>query len=224
VGVAIEPHAGLRGELQLFLHDYHALLFPELALERAAGCEGDFVASGAACSVSAAYPRASAWSYGAELLVSRPLSERVSGWISYTLSRSRAEDEAGEPFTPRFDLRHLANVVLRVRIISGLTVGARAFARSGQVVTEVADTGQRVARRLPGFYRLDARTSWAWTTSFAELELSLEWANLTFTREPLGFACGLDVTTAQRPPPDSTCSVRYAPALVIPNLGLRAKF
>jgi hypothetical protein len=111
-----------------------------------------------------------------------------------------------------------------VRIIAGLSVAARAFVRSGQVITEPADTGQRVARRLPGFYRLDARASWAWTTSFAELELSLEWANLTFTREPLGFACGLDVTTARRPPPDASCSVRYAPALVIPNAGLRAQF
>jgi len=224
VGVAIESDAALRGELQLFLHDYDALLFPELALERATGCGGDFTRLGAPCSGSATYPRASARSYGAELLLSRPESERVSGWISYTLSRSHAEDEAGQAFTPRFDLRHLANLVLRVRIISGLSVGARAFARSGQVVTEGADTGQRVARRLPGFYRFDARASWAWSTSVAELELSLEWANLTFTREPLGFACGLDVTTARRPPPDSTCSVRYAPALVIPNLGLRAQF
>jgi hypothetical protein len=48
--------------------------------------------------------------------------------------------------------------------------------------------------------------------------------NLSFTREPLGFACGLDVTLAGRPPPDASCRVRYAPALVIPNLGLRAQF
>jgi hypothetical protein len=36
--------------------------------------------------------------------------------------------------------------------------------------------------------------------------------------------CGLDVTDRNRPAPESTCTVEYAPALFFPNLGLRAEF
>jgi hypothetical protein len=222
VGVAAAVGDAFRGELQLYAHRYADLLFPELALEKAASCDQTPWAS--VCVNPGTYPRATALAYGAEVMLRSSAHERLSGWITYTLGRATAESDAGFEFTPRFDLRHVGNLVLRYRVFGGFSVGGRAFARSGQVITQVAETGQRVARRLPGFYRLDARVVYAWTASFAELELSLEWLNLAFTREPLSFSCGLDVTIAYRPPPDETCRVRYAPPLVIPNLGLRAQF
>jgi hypothetical protein len=222
VGVAADVGDVLRGELQFYAHRYADLLFPELALEKAASC--DDAPWAMVCEDPAPYPRATALAYGMELMLRSSARERLSGWLTYTLARATAESDAGFAFTPRFDMRHVGNLVLRYRVFDGFSVGGRAFARSGQVITQVAETGQRVARRLPEFYRFDARAAYTWTASFAELELSLEWLNLGFAREPLGFSCGLDVTTAHRPPPDDTCRVRYAPALVLPNVGLRAQF
>jgi hypothetical protein len=152
LGAAAEPFEGLRAELQLYAHRYGNLLFPELALEEAAACARPYTlpSDDNLCDQPAPYPRASALAYGLEVMLRSSARHRLSGWLAYTLGRATAEADAGFAFTPSFDLRHVGNLVLHYRVFGGFSLGARSFVRSGQVMSRVVETGQRVARRLPG--------------------------------------------------------------------------
>jgi hypothetical protein len=162
--------------------------------------------------------RIDGYSYGGELFLKRPFTERLSGWLSYTLAFSAVADVAGLPYTPSWDVRHVGNLVLHWEMGGGFSSGARLQARSGKVQADfVLDNALHLARnerRLPGFARLDLELAYAWHPSWGKLRVSLEWFNATFAREPLQYVC-----TGS----PSKCSVTYLPAIVFPNLGLRGE-
>ncbi|GAB3760498.1 TonB-dependent receptor [Spirosoma pomorum] len=82
------------------------------------------------------------WSSGLELLVQKKAASdwlpRWSGWVGYTLSRTRwqfAELNGGRPFYPRYDRRHDASVVLLFDLSPTMTLGSTWVYGSGNALT-----------------------------------------------------------------------------------------
>ena len=115
--------------------------------------------------------------YGLEMLVRKELTERFSGWIAYTLSRS---DRIDRPGLPRrlfdFDQTHNLTVIASYRFASHWQIGARERIISGNPDTPVIGSrylanfdaylpvyGPSNSRRLPVFHQLDVRIDRTWT-------------------------------------------------------------
>jgi hypothetical protein len=188
--------------------------------------DGEIVGADSGCVPFAAPDplRIDAHSEGLEVFLRRAISERVSGFASYTLARVRGAYEGLE--RPTYDTRHQADIALRVRPTPRWQVGARLHARSGRparhtaavVDAEYRVTIQRHTLTLPPFARLDLQASYSWPTSFGAMTLTTEWVNVTFAREPVGAACSNADGIA------TGCEPTYAPRMVLPSIGLRAEF
>ncbi len=157
--------------------------------------------------------RATVSAAGLELHVSRPVTNRLGGFISYTLSRS--EQSSREQKSPSgFDRTHVLQTALSYEIGPGFRVGARAVAYSG--VPELNLEGSphfTASRRGSPFFRLDLRAEkrfrigrrgyWA---------LIGEILNATSTREVVRLDCG------------EVCRERSAGPVVLPSVGVEAGF
>lgn len=170
-------------------------------------------------------PTADGESYGMELFLRRDLTERLSGFISYTLSYANAVARDGTRFTPQADVRHVLNTVLQYDLGGGFKLGMRMHFRTGKMAVNTIFNSTllsftRLEQRLPAFFRLDLRASYAWNVSFGRLEAFLGLQNATFSRE----ATNRDCFPAMDNSDGVVCSVDYQPFIVLPNAGLRADF
>jgi hypothetical protein len=214
-GVGWDTPLDLRAELQLFAHRYTNLVFVDALL-----LDESFrtICGSIDCGGMQVQDRVDGNSYGAEVFLRRPPTERISGFASYTLAFAAIEDVAGVPYTPTWDVRHVGNLVLHWEIGAGFSTGARLHARSGKLQGEfVVDDAlhlSRDERRLPWFTRLDLQVAYAWRPSWGRMRVSLEWFNATLAREPESILC-----TGQ----PRMCEVRYLPAIFFPNLGVRGE-
>jgi hypothetical protein len=216
-GIGWDTPLELRVELQGFLHYYQNLVFIDaLVLDESF----DMICKSGAidCGGVELEDRIDGFSYGGEVFIKRPLTETLSGWLSYTLAWSDVDDVAGVPYTPTWDVRHVGNLVLQWDVGGGFSLGARGHVRSGKLHGEfLIDEQLRLhhdEHRLPWFGRVDATTAYQWSTSWGRMRVSLEWFNLSFTREPIDLVC----TGEPR-----TCRTIYLPAIYFPNLGLRGE-
>lgn len=226
-GVRIELPLDVRLESNLYFQYLTRNLFPDLVLDTAESCDSLPVQiAELAPRCRDRYPRASAVAYGLELFLHRNMTERLSGWLSYTLGWANAHADEGYSFTPSFDVRHLANLVLQYTIVDGFEVGARLHFRTGKManMTFLRDGPIRYEQRLPAFVRADVMLGYRWHTSWAKLRLALEWWNLTFSREATGIQCTEGPEIGRNPLKATPCKVTYAPAIFLPNIGLRADF
>jgi hypothetical protein len=226
-GVSIDLPLDVRLETNLYFQYLTRNLFPDLVLDTAESCDSlPIQIADRAARCQDRYPRASAIAYGLEVFLHRDMTERLSGWLSYTLGWADAHADEGYSFTPSFDVRHLANLVLQYSIVEGFEVGARLHFRTGKManMTFLRDSPIRYEQRLPAFGRVDVMFGYRWQTSWAKLRLALEWWNLTLSREATGIQCTDGVDTARNPLSATPCEVTYAPAIFLPNLGLRADF
>lgn len=174
---------------------------------------------GVRCMEKPNFARISARAYGSEWLIRRASSERISGWLSYTLSKASARSENGKVLTPNFDVRHVANLVAQWRISKGWHVALRGMVQSGRfpIGTNLMDDPRKKAR-LPPFVRGDLQVSRTWQKRWGELRLTLDWLNFTLQREPLSWDCS-------KRPPGQKCKVQNAGfPITIPLLGLRATY
>ncbi|MEM9191047.1 MAG: TonB-dependent receptor [Myxococcota bacterium] len=223
---ALQAEAGFRWdvgssislEAQGFFHRYTGLLLPDLFVGEDACPDGLTVCEG----LSEPSPRVDGFSYGAEIFVRRDPSERISGFLSYTLARAEIQDRV--EYTPSYDVRHVLNAAARLTIVEGFDVGLRFHLRSGRplgvfYLQSPELTIERHEQRLPTFYRVDVQVGYAWRTSWGQLRLSLEWFNLTWNREPSDISC-----PESRLSDPGFCPVEYLPAIVAPNVGLRGTF
>ncbi len=226
-GAALELGQGLHLQSQLYLQRFFNMILPEAVLtaERTCGLL-PLAADGVFGCDRQSSPRSSVWAYGLELFLRRDVSKALSGWLSYTLGWADARSEQGQAYRPSFDIRHVVNLVLQYRLPAGFSLGGRLFYRSGKVVTYDFVRAQPISyqQRLPGFFRGDAELAYSWTTSWARLRLALEWLNVTLSREAVDIACHDGVQTGKNPLSATPCTVRYAPAIFFPSLGLRARF
>jgi hypothetical protein len=216
IGVGWDTPLRFRAELQFFYHRYSNLVFTDTLLLKDSL---DTICSRIDCMGVGVPDRIQGTSYGAELFLRRPISERLSGFVSYTLAFSHVENVAGLPYTPTWDVRHVANVVLQWQTESGISAGLRWFVRSGKMTGEYLPSLSqsaltRVEQRLPWFTRLDLETAYAWLTDWGRMRVALEWFNVTLSREPQDAMCG---------GLSGMCRTRYLPAIFFPNLSVRGE-
>jgi hypothetical protein len=214
-GVGWDTPLDLRAEIQFFLHGYKNLVFTDTLF---LGDSFDMICENIDCMGASVPSRIDGLSYGLEVFLKRPITEALSGFVSYTVAWSAIDHIAGLPYTPTWDVRHVANVVLQWQIGAGFSAGLRWFFRSGKVQGDfsVGDRLQltRDETRLPGFSRLDLEVAYAWKTFWGRMRVALEWFNATLTREPQDLLCeGVP----------RSCRVRYLPAIFFPNLSVRGE-
>jgi hypothetical protein len=197
IGAGYQLTRSTRLEVQGYVHHYDDLLLPELLQDAAVPDDPPLVSANA---------------YGIETFLRRDLTEKLSGWISYTIAGAVADSGADlvGKFRPDFDVRHVINTVLSWRVWRGLTLGGRMQARSGRVVEQL---NQNYTQRLPWFVRIDARIGYSWPGRFAAMTAYFEWLNVSMRAEYLDADCLL-----------ATCRAKAAPVITLPNLGVRAEF
>jgi hypothetical protein len=153
-----------------------------------------------------------ALSYGVELMLRRPVSERLHGWLSYSLSRSLRAVGGGVVAPSDWDQRHVFNLVAGYRW-NRTTFGGRVHFNTGRPYL-IADYSQAYVERLPAFFQLDLRIDRRIVFDAWALELYAELANATLTRQV--YSLGTNYNG-----PDST---KDSFRLVIPSLGLHGEF
>jgi TonB family protein len=165
--------------------------------------------------------------YGAELFLRRDFTERLGGFLSYTLSRADRERDSATNLST-FDRPHVLSVVLGYDLGAGYRLGGRFFAESGRPYTVACPTpdcgpanvanaprvAYLVAGRLPMFSRLDVRFEKKWRLGdSASIAATFEWFNALLAKEldtinwtPRGL-----VTTGRSP-------------LTLPSVGVEASY
>ncbi|MGC4092758.1 MAG: TonB-dependent receptor [Polyangiaceae bacterium] len=173
--------------------------------------------------------------YGLELLLRRSLSERLSGMVSYTLSRSVREShflrldgtEAVATVPSEFDRTHLLNAVLSYELGRGWRVGSRLVFYSGapysKLVGNLAAPPYN-AYRDPAFVRLDVRLEKRWQVGPEQWwAFVLEGQNVTLSKEAntMGLDCRGDITPSAY---TTQCTRGKIGPIALPSVGLEAFF
>jgi hypothetical protein len=173
VGFGRKALPGVEVELTGYLHLYSLTDLRDPALAKPDPLASDFLI------------RREARSYGLEVMIRRPASERLYGWIAYTLSQSQRAMGGGVIGPSDWDQRHILNAVAGYRI-AAYTLGLRAHYNSGRpVLINGAVTGAQAETfvRLPAFYQLDLRAERRFLFDAFTLAAYVEVVNTTLTRE-----------------------------------------
>jgi hypothetical protein len=134
--------------------------------------------------------------YGFELFLRRDFTERLGGFVSYTLSRADRERGTQEQLST-FDRPHVLSVVLGYDLGKGYRFGGRYYMESGRPYTIACPTPDcgsltgvppstpyLVSGRFPIFSRLDVRFEKRWTFAKGQwVAATFEWFNALLARE-----------------------------------------
>jgi hypothetical protein len=157
--------------------------------------------------------RATVSAAGLEVSLTRPVTNRLGGFLSYTLSRS--EQSSGDQKSPSgFDRAHILQMALSYEVGPGFRVGARTVLYSGVPELNLAGTPHFTAsRRGSPFFRLDLRAEKRFRIGRTGYwGLIAEILNATSTRETVRLDCG------------EVCRERTAGPVVLPSIGVEAGF
>jgi hypothetical protein len=200
-------------EWQLTENTHGQLTLFQTALFAGSDPIGLFQLDNSDISVDAATARVTAHTYGMEVYLKRDLTERLGGFMSYTLSRStRSTARLAGPSS--VDRTHVLNLAAAYRLSDSWRAGARFVFYSG-VPSEVAYP--RAAQRPPRgpmFYRLDWRLEKRWPlgeTGFWALVAEVQ--NTTLHKETLDVSCYA-----------YGCDTETIGPVTVPSLGLEASF
>jgi hypothetical protein len=173
--------------------------------------------------------------YGVEVLLRRPLSKRLSGWLSYTLSRSTREEhfvtlsggDAVATVASDYDRTHVLNAILAYDLGLRWRAGARFVFLSGAPYSNLAGNVPIPPyndHRDPPFYRVDVRLEKRWSLGQAGyIAFIAEGQNVTLNKEVTPF--GLSCTGSASPQGQTTqCSHASIGPVTIPSLGVEASF
>jgi outer membrane receptor protein involved in Fe transport len=237
-GAEIELPLDFRLTSTLFLHDYLGLN------DATATCLGNGTTVPSAsdnCLAQQVRGRA----YGLEILARRDLTKRISGWVSYTLSRSTRETHgvaydgppqngSGAPVVTsttalqeipaEFDRTHVLNVLGAVDLGRHWRAGARLFLYTGRPYSPTVQ-GVPVppynSERLPTFYRIDVRLEKRWR-AFGDgyVAFVVEGMNVTLTKEAIAAQCTSNGTLV--PLKYDTCTPEYIGPVTVPSIGVEA--
>jgi hypothetical protein len=148
--------------------------------------------------------------YGFELLLKRRLTQRLGGFLSYTLSRSTRSYERRR-YVAAFDRTHVANAAAAYDLGRGFRVGGRVVFYTGLPTPAVADTS---STRLPAFFRLDVRGEKKFRLGERmHLSIVAEWLNATLSKEAVTTTCTLQ-----------GCEAQMIGPITIPSLGVEGAF
>ncbi|UQA59293.1 TonB family protein [Polyangium aurulentum] len=156
-------------------------------------------------------------SLGLEVFLKRRLTERLGGYVSYTLSRTtRAINR--ENFVPRFDRTHVLNAAVSWDPGRGWRLGSRFVFYTGLPITRdnpyvpLAPELEGETRLAP-FFRIDARIEKRWTIGKRGwISLVLEMLNATLSEEQIALDCR------------DTCKPQSIGPVSIPSLGVEGGF
>lgn len=174
--------------------------------------------------------------YGVELLLRRSFSERISGLLAYTLSRSVRTAhfvtlEGGDVVATvpsDFDRTHVLNAILSVDLGRHWRAGGRFVFYTGAPYSELAGNvpvPPYHGYRDPNFYRLDVRLEKRWHFEHGRsLAFVVEGQNVTLSKE--ANTLGLDCRGTMNPEGYSTttCERDMLGPITIPSLGLEGNF
>jgi TonB family protein len=134
--------------------------------------------------------RASGQAVGFELFLKRPLTARLGGFVSYTLSRS-LRSLANATFPSAFDRTHVASAALAYDLGKRWRAGTRIVFYSGVPKTQpsrglIVPSPELHPERDPAFFRLDLRVEKRWLIgSRGWLSLVFEVLNTTLSKETI---------------------------------------
>ena len=174
--------------------------------------------------------------YGLELLVRAPFSNRLSGWLSYTLSRSTREAHfatrtGGETIATvpsEFDRTHVLNTSISYLLGRGWRAGGRFVFYTGTPYS-ARDGSWPVppynAYRTPAFFRVDVRLEKRWRLGeTGSLAFVLEGLNVTMSKEVTGLGLDCNGKETENGGFATTCQQSTAGPLTIPSVGIEAFF
>lgn len=166
--------------------------------------------------------------YGAEVLLRHDLSNRLYGWVAYTLQRSERRDAPGEDYR-LFDVdqTHNVTVVAQYRFTPTWEAGVRwrfvtgnpytpatGSVIDGDDLTYIRLNGELNSKRLPPFHSLDVRVDKHWIFDNWRLTTYLEAQN-AYNRENVA-AVGYNY--------DYTIAADQFDLPIIPSFGLRGEW
>jgi hypothetical protein len=151
-----------------------------------------------------------ALSYGVEVLARRPLSRRLHGWFSYTLSQNLRSLGGGAVGPSDWDQRHILNLVVGYRFGQN-TIGGRAHYNTGRPFLALGPGGEQFTR-LPPFYQVDLRIDHRAFYAKFIFDFYVELVNATFSRQVYA------VTQASGVLKEESFQI------VLPSIGVRAEF
>jgi hypothetical protein len=175
--------------------------------------------------------------YGLELLVRRPLSKRLTGWLSYTLSRSTREahyitlsgGEATATIVGDYDRTHVLNAMGAYDLGRRWRFGGRFVLYTGSPYSDNYPPAQDFAlpplndQRFPPFYRVDVRLEKRWSLGRERsVAFVAEVQNVTLSKEARAYDCSARQIGSA--PLSMTCSVRELGPITLPSIGLEAFF
>ena len=170
--------------------------------------------------------------YGLEILARRPLSKRLSGWLSYTLSRSIRHARFITPdggvalatIPSDADRTHVLNAGLSLEVGASWRLGGRGLFYTGSPYSQlegVLPVAPYNAYRTPSFFRLDLRLEKRWRLGRSgSIALVLEGQNVTLSTEYSGQA--LDCMDS--PGMATRCKQGKIGPITLPSVGVEAIF
>ena len=173
--------------------------------------------------------------YGLEVLVRRPLTKRLAGWLSYTLSRSTREAHfatlaggtAAAYVVSPFDRTHVVNAVIGYDLGRGWRAGGRFVYYTATPYSQLSGNvpiPPYNGYRGPSFFRLDVRIEKRWSLGKdRSIALVLEGLNVTLSKEvtPLALDC---MGTMTNQGGTTQCTPGQFGPLTIPSIGVEAFF
>ncbi|WP_394841472.1 TonB family protein [Pendulispora brunnea] len=173
--------------------------------------------------------------FGLELLLRRPLTRRLTGWLSYTLSRStreallvgtgtNAQVEVPQRIPAEFDRTHVFQLIGAYDLGRNWRAGLRFMWYSGRPRPRFDDNGYASNlpsdTRFPPYYRIDLRLEKTWRIGrTARIAFVFEGLNVTLNKEAINIKCKLDAPDRPR-----TCEEEKVGPVAIPSIGVEGSF
>jgi hypothetical protein len=192
--------------------------------------------------------RVSGRTLGFELLLRRSLTQKLTGWVSYTLSRTTRGTtlasydlsnlvgvESARPKTVSyaeipgdFDRTHVLNVIGAYDLGANWRVGARFYYYTGRPYSRRV-YGYTIPpfndERFPDFYRIDARIEKSWRIGTkGRLSIVFEWLNVTLRKEATSVTCRSTASSFQDALTATDCKFDEIGPVTIPSVGVEGSF
>jgi TonB family protein len=166
--------------------------------------------------------------YGLEFLLKHNPTDRLFGWISYTLMKSSRVDHPGEDERLfDYDQTHILTVVASAVLGRGWEAGVRFRLVTGNPDTPISGAvydsdsdiympiyGDTNSKRLPTFHQLDLRIDKNWQWKYLKLAIYIDVQNIYNQKNPEGYQYNYDYTQKQ-----------YFYGLpVLPSLGIKLEY
>jgi hypothetical protein len=147
-------------------------------------------------------------------MVKRPLTRKLGGILSYTLSRSVRSHENITSLSA-FDHTHVASVALGYDLGNRFRIGARGLVVSGVPTSHITANGPVFeGDRGPWYFRLDLRVEKRWRLGRTGYwGFLMEVVNATASREVISRTCSV-----------VRCTEAGVGPLVLPNVGVEVGY